>query len=111
MQDKLYEYLLNGEISGDVCGIALMLWGGFSAKLACGFVWGDILFDCDEPDFVRMIYHQDDKAGATHDFTRPLFPQAARILLRRYRELTIKYTPETLLKCPAVSTKQSYKKR
>lgn len=109
-QDELFAKLMSGEVSGDSCGIVLMLWGGFSAKLACGFVWEDILFDCDEPDFVRVIYHQNDKAGATHDFTRPLFPQAARILRRRYETLTVKYTPEDLAKYPIVSTKQSYKK-
>lgn len=109
-QDALFTKLMSGEVSGDSCGIALMLWGGFSAKLACGFVWGDILFDCGEPDFVRVIYHQDDKAGATHDYTRPLFLQAARILRRRYEALAVQYSPKDLAKYPIVSTKQSCKK-
>ncbi|MEY8318899.1 hypothetical protein AALB19_16515, partial [Oscillospiraceae bacterium 50-58] len=109
-QDILFTKLMSEEVSGDSCGIALMLWGGFSAKDACAFNWEDIIFNQGQPDFVRVRYYQNDKAGATHDYTRPLFPQAARILLRRYSELTIKYTPETLFKCPIVSTKQSYKK-
>ena len=109
-QDILFTKLISEEVSGDSCGIALMLWGGFSAKDACAFNWGDIIFNQEQPDFVRVRYYQNDKAGATHDYTRPLFPQATRILLRRYRELTIKYTPETLLKCPIVSTKQSHRK-
>lgn len=109
-QDALFTKLMSGEVSGDSCGIALMLWGGFSAKLARGFVWGDILFDCGEPDFVRVIYHQDDKAGATHDYTRPLFLQAARILRRRYEALAVQYSPKDLAKYPIVSTKQSCKK-
>lgn len=110
MQDQLYEELLAREASGASCGIALMLWGGFSAKLTCGFIWGDILFDFDQPDFVRVIYRQDDKAGATHDFTRPLFPQAARILHKRYEMLAAQYAPEELMKCPIVSTKLNHKK-
>lgn len=110
MQDKLYEHLFKGEVGGEACGIALMLWGGFSAKQACRFTWGDLLFDSGQLDFVRIVFHQDDKAGATHDFTRPLFLQAARILHKRYETLTVQYAPEELTKYPIVSTKQSYKK-
>lgn len=109
-QDALFTKLMSGEISGDSCGIALMLWGGFSAKDACTFSWRDIIFNQEQSDFVQVRYYQNDKAGATHDYTRPLFPQAARILCRRYETLTVQYTSEDLAKCPVVSTKQSYKK-
>lgn len=106
MQEQLFQYLMSSDPSGEACGIALMLWGGFSAKNACGFKWIRLQFDDTEPDFIRLVFRQGDKAGATHDFTRPLFPQAARILLRRFQQLADQYGRDEILAWPIVSAKR-----
>lgn len=107
-QDQLFEYLVKN-ISGSACGVALQLWGGFSCKTACVFHWSDVLFSS-APDLVRIKYYLDDNAGATHDYTRPLFVQAARILIARHEQLKRMYSLGELEKLPIVCQQKNPKK-
>lgn len=107
-QDQLFEYLVKN-ISGSACGVALQIWGGFSCKTACVLRWSDVLFSS-SPDLVRVIFYKEDNAGATHDYTRPLFVQAARILATRYEQLKYTYSSEELGKLPVVCQRTNYKK-
>lgn len=101
-QDAMFEQMYPTHTGGD-CGISLQLWGGFSAKIACGFNWGDLVFDPERPDYVRVKYQMNDLAGATHNFIRPVLPAGALILSARHTELAQKYSEESLEKMPIVS--------
>jgi len=94
--------------SGPNCGVALMLWGGFSAAKACELVWGDVIWYPD-PDYIRIKYFRMDLVGATHDYTAPLFPFAASILAQRYCALQAEHTTEALATMPIVSKIKSPK--
>ena len=101
-QDKLFESIMSkAAVTGGDCGIALNLWGGF--HLVDGLTWQDVLFDEQDATRVRIAYHRKDLAGATHDFTRPVFPQAAIILRRRYSELHTKHSARELARYPIIS--------
>lgn len=101
MQDKLFAYLQCVPASGAVCGLALMLWAGVSASYAVTLNWRDIAFFRDGNAIILL--RKDENAGATHDRRRPVFPQAATILRRRYTELKEQYDESTLIGMPIVS--------
>lgn len=108
-QDKLFESIMSKDaVTGGDCGIALNLWGGF--HLDDGLTWQDVLFDGQDAYLVRIDYHRKDAAGATHDFTRPIFPQAAIILRRRYSQLRLEYGARELAKYPIISQEKSPEK-
>lgn len=109
-QDEMFKLLYPEHTGGD-CGIALQLWGGFSAKVACSFNWGDLIFDPKRPDYVRVNYQLDDLAGATHNYIRPVLPTGALILTARYKSLLRKYSIQKLAKMPVVSLMQNPQKR
>lgn len=100
MQDAMYQMIQNKESpSGGDCGIALMLWGGFSAD--AGLTWR--MVDLFGHPYVVAMCRKEDYAGATHNYDRVLFPQAADILRRRYKHLGTKYSEEQLADMPIVS--------
>ena len=101
-EDKLYGIVINTP-SGPDCGIALQLWGGYAATLACEFCWGDIVWSEDK-DYVRIRYYRPDLAGATHDDTCPLFVCGARVLQARRDQLLDTYTQDQINAMPIVST-------
>ena len=102
-QDALYNLIMD-DLNGPDCGCALQLWGGYSARVACTFVWGDVIWGEDHDDYVRVKYFLPDLTGATHDYTAPLFPAGALVLRKRYNTLSERYTKEALAKMPIVST-------
>lgn len=105
-QDDLFESIMSKDaVTGGDCGIALSLWGDF--HLDDGLCWQDVLFDEQDIYLVLINYHRKDLAGATHDFTRPPFPQAAIILHRRYSELRSKYSARELAKYPIISQEKN----
>lgn len=108
-QKKLDEVLLNRP-HGSACGIALMRYGGFSAKQSVEFCWRDVIWN-EDPDYVKIRYFRDDLAGATHDYTAPIFPIGALVLQARYRDLLLSYSEEELLDMPIVSQVKDAKKR
>lgn len=108
-QDNLFD-LLHIHHSGGDCGIALQLWGGCSATTAVKLTWEKVIFCSGHPDYVRIKIRHDDRAGATHNYTRPLFPAGALILLARHEELLAQYTPKQLSKMPVVSCVSNPKK-
>ena len=82
--DRLFEVLTKNP-SGGSCGIALIA-SGFNAKEATSFLWKDIVFKR-ESDFVIVKYYLPDRMGSTHNYSRPLLPQAAEILRTRFSTL------------------------
>ena len=111
IQAALYVYAVtHAEKDSTICALALKLWAGFSDKDICAMTWADVLFDFNDPDKVRINYHQDNKARATHNYTRPIMPQAARVLNLRYERLCKEIDPENLLSYPIVSMKKSPRK-
>lgn len=107
-QDALYKALTAGEVSGADCGVALMAWGGIDIKR--GLTWQSVHFHSDDPTLAVIDIHQPDLAGATHDYTRPVAPFCALILMKRYQALQEKYTAEELMEAPVVSTKKNAQK-
>ena len=101
-QDRLFD-LINIDPSGGDAGIALQLWGGHSAKDSCTINWGDIIWDEDHADYVRIRYFIHDLVGATHNFTAPIFPAGARILRKRFKTLLERYSEKELATMPIVS--------
>ena len=101
MCDKLFTLIMQHPPSGCDCGVALMLWGRVPPSE--GLVWGDILFDPGDASLARMRITKSNNAGATHDYTRPLFPQAALILRDRYHSLQSRYKPKKLRTMPIIS--------
>ena len=101
-EDKLYGIAINTS-SGPNCGVALQLWGGYAAPQATEFLWGDIIWSEDK-DYVRVRYYRPDLAGATHDYTCPVFIAGARVLQARYNQLLETYTQAQINGMPIVST-------
>lgn len=101
-QDDLFVALCDNHSGGD-CGVALQVWGGITPVKACTITWGDLILDSTHRDFVRLRLYYDDHAGATHDYTFPVFPFGALVLWARYDELTAQYDTEALKKMPVVS--------
>lgn len=101
-QDRLFD-LINSSPTGGDTGLALQLWGGYSAKQACTIMWGDIIWTEGHSDYVRVRYFIHDLVGATHNFTSPLFPAGALILRNRFIKLSEKYTNQQLSRMPIVS--------
>lgn len=93
--------------SGLPCAVALSLFGGFSFDKIGTTTWGDIMFNPSDQDDVRVQDRNDTAAGATHDRTRPLLIQGARILTSRYHHLLTTHTPNQLADMPVVVQKNA----
>lgn len=93
------------EHTGMACAIALTLFGGFSTDECLKKKWGDVIFNADNPDDVRIQHRNDAAAGATHARTRPLLIQGARILTKHYHQLLGIYSAEDLSDMPIVTVK------
>lgn len=103
--DTLFTNLSKVKPTGCDCGVALMLWG--RVPPSDSLVWGDILFDDKNESLARIQIQKSDIAGATHNFTRPLFPQAALILRKRYHQLLGRYNKEQLRTMPIISQEKN----
>ncbi|MEG1683648.1 MAG: hypothetical protein RR295_07450, partial [Oscillospiraceae bacterium] len=68
-------------------GLLLIHHGGLSAVEACKLTWGQVTFDAIDDGSCQLALRKEDNAGATHDYTHPVFPFAARELRRRYDHL------------------------
>lgn len=97
--DRFFE-LLERNPSGGNCGIALIA-SGFNAREATGFRWKDIVFKR-ENDFAIVKYFFPERMGLTHNFSRPLLPQAAEILRARFSAL-YKEKGQIVMDYPVVS--------
>lgn len=101
-EDRVYTICTDNP-TGPACGVALLIWGGHSAKNVCNFNWRDLIWSDTYNDYVRVRFLRNDLAGATHDYTAPLFPAGALILRARYADLLTKYSAEELADMPIVS--------
>ncbi len=109
-QVEVYKTCLE-DPSGPNCGMALMLWANTASKEACSLKWKQIHFHEEDPDLVSVVILKSEYAGATHIYTRPVFPQAARILKRRYMQLRERYSVKALdtmnVVCPLSSDREA----
>ena len=99
--DDFHEALMS-DPNGPGCGAVLMLDGGYSGKLAASFRWRDIIWS-EVRDYVRVRYSRPDLAGATHNFTAPIFPAGALVLRDRYENLVELYGKEMVDAMPIAS--------
>lgn len=104
VDERLYQALIQDAAeNGLSCATALERYGGFSPKDVTKMKWGDIFFDSNDPDLVRVRHILEENAGATHDYTRPIMVQGARILRVRYNKLLESFDEEQMKKYPVVS--------
>lgn len=68
-------------------GMLLIHSGGISAVEACKLTWGQVIFDQICEGSCQLAIRNEENAGATHDYTHPIFPFAARELRRRFEQL------------------------
>ena len=106
-QEKLYNALIKNS-NGPNSGVALVVYGGYSFKITCKFLWCDVIWG-DEYDYVRIKYFKDNQAGYTHNYTAPIFISGARILRKRYEELCNIYPKEMVDTFPIASKIQDPK--
>lgn len=104
-----YSILENIEQSAYI-GITLIKEGHLSATQACVLTWEQILFPPEAPDTVFVALRRDDTAGATHDYTFPLFPFGAQIIKKRYAFLMERLPESKVKKAPVVSDENDYLK-
>ena len=103
-QDALFAKALTHP-DGPTISAVLQLWAGLDPKEIETLRWKDILFDEAEPDYVRVVLYHPDTAGYTHIYTRPVFPQAARILWLRREQIKSEFRTENALQnAPVAST-------
>lgn len=101
------ERKLNGSICGNIgdsgfMGIALVKEGGLAAQDACNLLWKDVQFH-DDTGYVSLHLEFNDIAGATHDYTRPIFPFGAEILKAHRGRLLERYSEEELNDLPVIT--------
>lgn len=100
--------LIEAKCSGPLVGIALML-AGFTVKFISELKWESVVF-YDKYDFVVVKFFQLERAGATHNYSRPVPPRVAVILQKRYAFLSGKYGEKVLSKMPVASYSENYKR-
>ena len=110
IEAKLNQMIAKKTEDGRYAAVVLVKDAGLSAKEACSIRWADVIFDNDIYDYLRISLRRDDIAGATHDFTRPIFPFAGEVLHRRYDLLCKEYDNETVAEMPVASLLKSPEK-
>lgn len=95
--------LLDNIEDGRGTGILLIGDGGLSSSKAAGLTWSSMVFDPDDYSHVTLKMFLPDCAGATHDYTHPVFPYAGILLHRRFDLMAERYGEAEALKLPVVS--------
>ena len=103
IEAKLNKMIAEKTEDGRYVAVVLVKDAGLSAKEACSIRWVDVIFDNDIYDYSRISLRRDDIAGATHDFTRPIFPFAGEVLHRRYDLLCKEYGNEAVAEMSVAS--------
>ena len=83
-EDALFD-ILKQKINGASCAVALMI-SGFSPKEIAEMRWKDVRIKS-PVNFVVVTNLKPDFASATHNYSRPVVPQSAEILIARHTEL------------------------
>lgn len=99
---------IEDKCTGPMVGIALML-AGFTVKFISELKWESVVF-YDKYDFAVVKFFQLERAGATHNYSRPVPPRVAVILRKRYEFLSTKYGDKVLAKMPVASYSENYKR-
>ncbi len=89
--------------NGAYMGLALVKEGGYSAEEACALKWSDIEFDQSHNQGVFVHLSKESQAGATHDYTAPLFAVGARLLRERWVFLLQNYSEVEVRRMPIAS--------
>lgn len=99
-QDEIYDYIEQHN-NGPNRGIALMLGGGLTADEIEGITWNDLCLE--EEDYVKVTLQKNYPGAATHNYTKPLFPQAALIMTHAFNALIKKHGAKAVSRMPVVS--------
>lgn len=83
-EDKMY-VILSKRINGASCAVALMA-SGFHPREIEGLTWEDVIIY--GRDYVVVKLYKSDYASATHNYSRPVVPQAAEILFK-YKQMLV----------------------
>lgn len=109
VQQKLNDRIRQNLGDSASMGFLLVMESGLPAQDACGLLWKDVIFR-EDWGFVSLHMENGDSAGATHDYTRPIFPFGAEMLSKHHRCLLEIYTEEQLLNLPLITPESSGKK-
>lgn len=110
VEATLNERIMNNLSDGRMLGLAIIKGAGLPSSAVCSLNWGDIHFDNEDYQYVRIKIRKDDLAGSTHDFTHPIFPFEGQVLHRRYDLLREKYSLDKLLSLPVTTVLKNEKK-
>jgi len=100
-ESMLHTHIEAGITDGRYMAIVLANGAGLSAELFCSLKWSDLVFS--NQDFVIVKIELEMIAGATHNFSRPMFIEEARLLKMRYDSLLREYSKDALADYPVVS--------
>jgi integrase len=101
VEKKLNDRIRENIGDGGFIGIALVKEGGVSSQDACALRWKDIRFN--SGGFVSIHLELKGNAGATHDYTRPIFPFGAEVLMVHRSRLLELYSEDELNNLPVVT--------
>lgn len=97
--------------NGVAMGSALLL-SAIPSKLIEQLVWEDIIFpDEGKADFAIVKIYMPKRKGATHNFSRPLFPRSAELLFKKYKELASIYGEEAVKGLPVFAQRTDATKK
>ena len=108
-EDKLYNKLLE-KPSGASVAAALMVGGYFTPKQIASMTWGEIIFHEEARDYASVKISNFDNVGATHNYTRPLFPKAALVIREIFNKLVGEYGEKKVRKMPVAGLISNPKK-
>lgn len=106
-QSQLYDLLLSRAATDSTAVGTALLWSGFAPNAISELRWHSVICCAEDPDYVRIEYHVDDNAGATHDYTRPVLVQTARVLQARKAALLQSFDADVLDEMPVVGQKSA----
>ncbi len=102
VQQNINNRIWNSLGDSDFMGLLLVMEAGLPAQDTCSLLWKDVLFH-ESRGFVSLYLTKDDSAGATHDYTRPIFPFGAEMLTEHRKRLLALYSVEQLQNLPVVT--------
>lgn len=105
VEKTLNQIIVDGFTDGRNIGLLLVKDAALPCRTACVLKWSQVIFDNARPDYVQIVIQNKDNRGATHNYTHPCTPFAARVLRERYLFLLKSYNALKIGKMYVVGTK------
>lgn len=102
-EQALYELCLSRFRDGRYMSAALINGAGITGSRARALLWKDIAFNNEIQGFAYITQQDDERSGATHNYSRPVFLPESALLQKRLEYLKTKYCEKEIMKMPVVS--------